>query len=184
LEAEPSQSSVPSSVVPSYRDRSTGLVIFGIIQIIFACFAALTLAIMTVVTLDALASTSDHVESGQFPAMLIYALLCVSFFILGVGSIRKRRWARALTLVGSCYGLFLRFLATVLITALFPIFMRAQPEIGRSTSPSTGILAFAVTSIIVCCAFFLIFVPLGFVALYSQRRRTNVSRSRSRGAMD
>ena len=162
---------------PTYPDRSTGLVIFGVGQIILGLLAAL---MVPFALLGAFMSRLVPGGAGMRPAqvfggILTYALLAAALLTLGIGSIQKKRWARALTLVCSWYGLVGGILATVLLTAVLPVTMRtalrAQQNSGAAQSPdfSTGIMAVLVTLIIVFCAFFLIVVPIAFVVFYSRK---------------
>ena len=88
-----------------FKDRKTGLVVFGILQIIFGGFCALMVPFMIIgmiasVFLDS--RTAAPVNPAMIiPAVLLYALLAVWFIWMGIGSIKARRWARALILVSS-----------------------------------------------------------------------------------
>ena len=90
---------------PGFKDRKTGLVVFGILQIIFGGFCVLQIPFMIFVMI-----ASAFVESSAFetmrptimiPAILLYVVLAVWFIWMGFGSIKARRWARALVLVTS-----------------------------------------------------------------------------------
>ncbi len=90
---------------PGFKDSKTGLVVFGIIQIIFGGFCALAIPLMI---LGMFASTLSDKSSAPpmsvriiIPGILFYALLAVWFIWMGIGSIKARRWARALILVSS-----------------------------------------------------------------------------------
>jgi hypothetical protein len=73
--------------IPSFRDRKTGLVVFGIILIIIGLLLAL-LSLMCIAHI--------YVFLGLF-----LAVPAVWFISMGIGSIKARRWARALLLVTS-----------------------------------------------------------------------------------
>jgi hypothetical protein len=90
---------------PGFKDRKTGLIVFGILQIIFGGFCALQIPFMIFGMI-----ASAFVESSAFatmrptmmiPAILLYVVLAVWFIWMGIGSIKARRWARALVLVTS-----------------------------------------------------------------------------------
>ena len=77
-----------------HRDRSTGLVVFGATEILIglACASLIPLTIAT-------ASLSPVIDPRVvLPSLVLYGLIAAVFIILGVGSIRARRWAVALTL--------------------------------------------------------------------------------------
>jgi hypothetical protein len=105
-----------------------------------------------------------------------YAFIAAAFLALGVGSVKMRRWARALTLVTSWYWLIVGTLATVLLTAVLPVTVRsalAQAQQNAPDAPSgnitTGVMAVIITLIIVFCAFFLVLSPIAFVVFYGRR---------------
>ena len=88
-----------------FKDKKTGLIAFGVIQIIFGGFCALAVPLMI---LGMLASTIRGKSSAapmsvrmMIPGVLFYVLLAVWFIWMGIGSIKARRWARALLLVSS-----------------------------------------------------------------------------------
>ena len=68
-----------------YNDRRAGLLAFGVVQILLGCLTAVW--IFRVVARD---------PAGAAQGLLLYALATVYFIVTGVGSIRGRRWARAL----------------------------------------------------------------------------------------
>jgi hypothetical protein len=97
-----SQETMQSS---EFKDKKTGLVAFGIIQIIFGGFCALAVPFMI---LGMLASTVLGKSSAapmsarvMVTSVLFYVVLAVWFIWMGIGSIKARRWARALVLVSS-----------------------------------------------------------------------------------
>ena len=83
----------------AYRDRSLGLVVFGVIEILIGVFCAL------LVPMSLLAWWVSRGQAGGpttlrsiLPLVVIYLIMAVLFIWLGVGSIRARRWARDLML--------------------------------------------------------------------------------------
>ncbi len=114
-----------------------------------------------------------------------YAFLATALITLGIGSVRMRRWARALTLVTSWYWLIMGALITVLLTAMLPVVMRsamaqAQLRSGGGPSPdiSNGVMAVILTLIIVFAAFFLVVVPIAFVVFYGRQDVAETCRRR------
>jgi len=95
------------------RDRSFGLTVFGAIQILIglACAALIPLTLVGV-------ALSPMIETGiVVSSLVLYAVGAAIFIALGIGSIRARRWATALSLslgwvwliTGVCTVLFLWF---------------------------------------------------------------------------
>jgi hypothetical protein len=175
---------------PAYPDRSTGLTIFGIAQIILGLFAAMMIPLATLgMFLSRLGPGGAMRPRQMIGSLAIYVFISAGLITLGIGSIRARRWARALSLVTSWYWLVTGALLTVLLTAVLPVMMKsalAQAQQANPSAPpgfSTGITAVLLTFIIVLMAIFLVVVPLGFVIFYSRtdvaetcRRRDPVER--------
>lgn len=88
-----------------FKDMKTGLMVFGILQIIFGGFCALMVSFLIIVVV-ATAFVESSASAHMNPAMIIpgipaYIALSAWFICMGIGSIKARRWARALLLVTS-----------------------------------------------------------------------------------
>jgi hypothetical protein len=176
--ADLSPETVPlSPEPPSYKDRGTGLTIFGVFQIVLGLFAAL------MIPFAALGAFMSRFAPGggtmrpiqMLSGMGTYAFLAAALITLGVGSIRMKRWAHALTVVTSWYWLVSGILITILMTAVMPVTMRSALAHAQQTTPNagstefaTGFMAVIVTIMIVFMAFFLIAVPIAFLVFYSR----------------
>ena len=169
----------PTSTPPAYTDRGTGLTIFGVFQIILGLLAALMIpfAALGMFMSRFAPGGGSGMRTGQFiSALASYAVISAALLTLGIGSVRMKRWARALTLVTSWYWLIMGVLITILLTAVMPVTMRAALAQAEQNTPNasspelaTGIMAVIVTLIIVFCAFFLVVVPIAFVIFYSRQ---------------
>jgi len=173
-------SSPPSpdpSQAPAYHDRGTGLVIFGVVQIILGCFAALLIPMIALgAFMSRLAPGASMRPGALISGMGTYALLAAALITLGIGSIQMKRWARALTLVISWYWLVMGVLITILMTALLPVatknaLAQAQQNAQAGPSPalSTGVMAVILTVVIIIGAFFLVIVPIALVIFYGRK---------------
>ncbi len=168
--------SVPVPVPPpSHADRSTGLVVFGIVQIILGLLSALMIPLIAFAAVVSRLGPSGAMHPGQLlSATSTYAFAAVALVMLGIGSIQYRRWARALTLITSWYWLIMGTLITVLLTAVMPVAMRtalqSQQHTGNTPSPeiATAAMAIIVTLVIIFLAFFLVVVPIAFVVFYTR----------------
>lgn len=156
-------------------DRSTGLVIFGVFQIILGLLAALMIPMVVLGAFVSRLAPGGGMRPGQFVSALgTYGFIAGVLIVLGIGSVQTRRWAHALTLITSWYWLIVGGLVTVLLTAVTPVTFRAALRAQRDlpNAPpaelSTGVMAVVITLIIVFAAFFLIVVPLAFVIFYSR----------------
>jgi hypothetical protein len=77
-----------------YHDRRTGLILFGIFEILMGGFCALMILFMMFA--QAMGNRAGTPPRNVAHAMMIYAVAGVAFIWLGIGSISARRWARAL----------------------------------------------------------------------------------------
>ena len=89
----------PSARPPEFKDRRAGLILFGILQILLGAFCAMMIPLMAASGALSQAGGVAMDARTMIPAILQYALMAVAGIWLGIGSIRARRWARALTLV-------------------------------------------------------------------------------------
>lgn len=160
---------------PPHADRSTGLVVFGVGQIILGLLTALMIPLVALGAVMSRLGPGGSMRPGQLlSATATYGFLAAVLVTLGIGSVQYRRWARALTLITSWYWLLMGALITVLLTAVLPVAMRAALQAQQNTAGapsaeiSTGAMAVIVTLIIVFMAFFLVVVPIAYVVFYSR----------------
>jgi hypothetical protein len=112
-----------SPVGPGHRDRSLGLAVFGVIEILLGILGLLLVPATLVATaatrsLGGAGATPDWRTVG--PGLVVYTLLGVALIWLGVGSVRARRWARALLLALSWLWLITGALALLMSWWLLP----------------------------------------------------------------
>lgn len=191
LASAPAVPTLPVPEVAAYTDRGSGLVVFGVFQIILGLLAALMVPLVALGAFLSRLAPGGSMRPGQFlSGVATYGFIAVALLTLGVGSIQMKRWARALTLVASWYWLIMGLLVTVMLTAVLPVATRGALSQMKQSGPnapsaemSAGIMAVLLTLIIVCVAFFLILVPIAFVIFYGRadvaetcRRRDPVER--------
>lgn len=104
--------SLPPPVPPAYKNRRTGLVVFGIFAIIIGAICALFVPLMIVGQILTARKVGAEVDpSAAVISAGVYALMAVVMIWLGVGSILARRWARALLLCLGWLGLITGLIA-------------------------------------------------------------------------
>ena len=86
---------------PAAPDRRTGLIIFGILQILLG--VAAVAVVLFVAAGYELTRRGGGIGSGAAlaSALIVYGIGAVYFFSVGIGSIRGRRWARSLSVAVS-----------------------------------------------------------------------------------
>lgn len=182
----PTVPALPVPDVSTYTDRGTGLMVFGVFQIILGLLAALMVPLVALGAFMSRLAPGASMRPGQFlSGIATYGFIAVALLTLGVGSIQMKRWARALTLVTSWYWLIMGLLVTVMLTAVLPVAMRgalAQMKRSGPNAPSAemsaGIMAVILTLMIVFMAFFLVVVPIVFVVFYGRRDVAETCRHR------
>jgi hypothetical protein len=132
-ESNPATAPVPPPVQPTHKDRSTGLIIFGILTMLLGCLAGLMVLVM--LAGQAMAAKATNTPSNLasiVPAAGVYGVMAVALVWLGIGSMMARRWARALLLVFSWAWLALGLLAIVMMAYLMPKMLAAMPAEGTN----------------------------------------------------
>jgi len=122
----------------SFKDMKTGLIVFGILQIIFGGFCALMIPFAVIGMI-----ASAFLDSGtaapvrptmMIPAILLYVVLAAWFIWMGIGSIKARRWARALVLVTSWIWLVGGIGGLVFLMLFMPDMFDKTEEIKQAIS--------------------------------------------------
>lgn len=153
-----------------FKDRKTGLVIFGIIHIVIGALCALFMlcSIVGAIAMKTLGeSAAPAMSTGQMMLVVIlYLLLAVWFVWMGIGSILARKWARALILITSWLWLICGVIGLITNLLFMPhLFgpMATGEEIPKE-------MAVVVQSILIgFMTFILIIIPGAFVLFYGSR---------------
>jgi len=149
-----------------FKDRKTGLVIFGIVHIIIGTLFALGMLVAFVVMGFII---NRGFESSLLNVVLLFcsnSLLAIWFIWMGIGSIKARKWARALILITSWLWFICGVIGLIFNLLFMPDFfgpMATGEEIPRE-------ITFGVHSIVTgFMIFILIVIPGAFVLFYGSR---------------
>ncbi len=157
---------------PAYKDRSTGLTIFGVITIVLGCLAGLcTLMMIGAATMNAKNPNMPPNATASFlPGIAIYVTLAAALIWLGIGSIMARRWARALLLIFSWSWLVMGILMTILmpIVASQIFSQAANPTNGQHSMPPGAAAGIIIFMVLFFGAFFVV-MPGIWVFFYRSR---------------
>lgn len=104
----------------NYKDRSTGLVLFGILEILMGVVAGF---MGVSVLLVSLFMKLPNMPPTPWAGSLVYLAAAIAFIWFGIGSIQARRWARALLLVLSWIWLVAGIIAGVTFLTIMPTIM-------------------------------------------------------------
>lgn len=165
----------------AFKDRKTGLVIFGIFHIIIGAFCLLFM-LFTIVGAMALRnlgeSTGAIMSVGQMILVVsLYLLLAVWFVWMGIGSILARKWARALILITSWLWLIcglIGFIAILLFMPAISSLLAAGEEMPREA------VVIAQSILTAFWAFIFIVIPGAFVLFYGSRHVKATCKKRDR----
>ena len=161
----------PEAVAPEYRDRSVGLILFGILEIILGSLCCL----MFVGVLVFAAMPSSVGVQGMKPGMLlmamsVYAFAGIGLIWLGIGSILFKRWARALLLIISSVWLAwgcvsLPFIGWSMMKTMSAVsFAGAGAGAGAGQAPRFETISLVVA--LVFLSVFFIVIPVALVLFY------------------
>jgi hypothetical protein len=161
-----------SATVPDYKDRSTGLIVFGILTLLLGCLAGLFMLLMLVqLTKTKPAGVPAVNPSGILMALGIYGGLAATLIWLGIGSIMARRWARALLLIFSWSWLVMG----VFMTAVMPFFMGKVfanlPPNAKTGQPAMppGVITGMIVGMTIFFLVFFVLVPALWIFFYGSR---------------
>lgn len=169
-------SAVAEPVPIEYPDRSTGLTVFGIILVILGLMCLLIVP-FTLLSIIIARKTSSVMPAGVYVMSIgTYVLAAGILIALGVGSIRKKRWGRNLTLVVSWLWLIYGSISLIMITIALPAGFAAGFHAAAAKNPNApplpaGIAAVILTMIVAFFAVLFVVVPIIFVLFY---RRNDV----------
>jgi len=127
-----------------FRDRRGGLVAFGILQIVVGLICALFVLVLAA-ALELTSRRGMAAPANIAPAFVIYGAAAFYFITVGMGSVRLRRWARAMSVAFSAAWLAIG-VAIVLSSILFVqrtlVFVRPS-ETARVVGITAAILIVA-----------------------------------------
>ena len=161
-ESNPGAAPVAPTISPSYKDRSTGLTVFGILTLLLGGLCALFVPLMLVGQMVAARSNPSQTNPAAIlPAIVIYGGLAVALVWLGIGSLRARRWARALLLIFSWSWLIVGLICMVGMAFVMPKVLAQQSAAGGAS----GQPAMPAAAIAGAMAFMFLFFGVFFILL-------------------
>ncbi|HLW84361.1 MAG TPA: hypothetical protein VKR60_04045 [Candidatus Sulfotelmatobacter sp.] len=164
-----------ASAAAAYKDRSTGLIIYGIVEIALGGMAALAIPFMLLSAVFARKIPGGAMPAGTYVSGICsYSFAAAALVTLGIGSIRARRWARALNLILSWFWLTVGIVATAAMTAFMPsifaaAFRKAAEQNPNAPSMPTGVAAVILTVVIVFFSIFLVLLPFAFLLFFRRK---------------
>lgn len=155
---------------PDYKDRSTGLIIFGILTLLAGGLVALFIPLTLLGQVMAARAAQTPTNYPMIlPAMAIYGILAIALIWLGIGSIMARRWARALLLILSWSWFGVGIFALIVMGFVMPaILSQASEGAGKNGAPALppGALASIMGVMFLVLGVVFILLPLIWIFFY------------------
>ena len=153
-----------------FKDRKTGLIVFGILQIILGGLCALMVPFMIIgmiasAVLDESSAPPINI-STMIPAVFLYLLAAAWFICMGIGSIKARRWARALVLVTSWLWLIFGTVGLIFVLLLMPDMYDKMGQSGQ-IPPAAAVLMKYVMSAFLTVIY--VIIPGALVLFYGSK---------------
>jgi hypothetical protein len=158
--------------VPQYKDRSTGLMVFGILTLLLGGLCGLFILVMLLGQVVAARTNPDSANlAAALPAVVIYGVLAVTLVWLGIGSIMARRWARALLLIFSWSWLVMGIIMLVVMGFVMPKVLANLPSAGTANQPAMppGAIGAVMFFMFIFFGVFFVLAPAIWVFFYNSR---------------
>jgi hypothetical protein len=145
-----------------FRDRSAWLTAFGILTIILGAFCALSSVGFLFGQVFAKYNPDLRGMPGLGYAAALYGCLAAVFIWLGIGSIKARRWARALLAILSWGGLVFGGISVIFSVFLLPRVMASGFPSGEKLPPGFMPLMMAFSVVVSIVLYVVIPAVAGF----------------------
>ncbi len=158
--------------VPDYKDRSTGLVVFGILTLLLGGLCGLFILLMLLGQVVAARTNPDSANlAALLPALAVYGVLAVMLIWLGIGSIMARRWARALLLIFSWTWLVMGIIMLAVMGFVMPKVFANLPSTGTANQPAMppGAMGVAMVFMFLFFGIFFVLAPAIWTFFYNSR---------------
>ncbi|NLY02018.1 MAG: hypothetical protein GXY83_38535 [Rhodopirellula sp.] len=157
----------PAAEALPLKDRSTGLLIFGVLEIFLGLFCVLMVPVMLLSTLIEQPGGAPSASVRMMvPAAVFYAEMATFFIWIGIGSMLARRWARAVMLVVSWGWLVCGVMAMLLMVVLMPRMFAEMPP-GQQMPAEMLVLMQIVMGGVLSCVYILL--PGALVLFYQSK---------------
>lgn len=159
----------PPPSTPAYKDRSTGLLIFGVFTMLLGCLMGLFALLMVAGQMVAAQTNPPSANISMIlPVVAMYGCLAVALIWLGIGSLQARRWARALLLVFSWSWLVIGVFAMIAMALMMPMMLATISSNAPPGQPPIPALA-VVIPIFLILGFGFIVLPAIWTFFYRSR---------------
>ena len=154
----------------AFKDRSTGLILFGILTILLGGLAGLFVPLAVFGQIAAAKTTQVPVNSAALvPSIAVYGVLAVALIWLGIGSIQARRWARALLLIFSWSWLGMGIIMVIAMAFIMPKVLANLPATPGQPALPPGMMTGVLVGMFLFSGVFFILLPAAWTFFYNSR---------------
>ena len=155
MNGSPTPPAVP--LAPDFKDRRTGLIVFGILEIVLGALAALMVPLMILGQAMAARTNQEPMAVHQLiPAAVSYVVTSAVLIVVGIGSCTNRRWARALSLVVAWSWLAIGVLSLVMMAFFLPSILKTSQPKGQQVPEAALLIGMIVSMIFIGILFVLV----------------------------
>jgi hypothetical protein len=155
----------------SQNSRKGWLLFFGILEMLVGAGAGLLGLLILVVFLFMERLPTGQIQPGSSLRMAVmacfYGGVALFFLAAGIGTIRRRPWARILMLVVSSLWLVMGLMATLVFLFLWPTLSRGISE--KDPTASGGVMVFTLVLIIGTLFSLYVLLPASFLIFYTRK---------------
>ena len=154
---------------PDFKDRKVGLILFGILQLGLGGLCALMVPLMIIglIASQTVTNASPQTDPAMMiPGMLFYVIFATWFIGMGIGSIRAKRWARALILTTSWIWLISGIGALATMWYIMPDMYAQMAADGKIPQSMAEIMTYMIMGFM---TLFYILLPGALVLFYRSR---------------
>jgi hypothetical protein len=150
-----------------YKDRRTALIVFGVWDIFLGLMSGVFALFMVlgVVLTQAMPESQQVPVRHIVPGLVMYVAIAVVLIWLGIGSIKCRRWARALMLIFSWFWLIAGIAGLVGTVFAMPMIQATTRPSGSAELPESVRMGIMVFTLLVCSVIYVV-IPGVLVLFY------------------
>ena len=148
-----------------FKDRRAGLLVFGILEILFGVLAALMIALMIAGQIMSAQLLHEPTPLRQIiPGAIVYGIIAGMLIVLGIGSCKTRRWARSLSLIVAWSWLVVGLISIAATSLFLSSFLSAAQPPGQALPASARVVAMIAS--MVCLGIIFAVIPGILVFFY------------------
>jgi len=156
-------SEITNPIPGAFKDRSVGLLVYGILTVLLGLLFLLFVPLLLFAgSVNAAAHTGP--QPSFWPMIGICGVLAVVNILLGIGSVMRRRWARALLLIASWGWLIIGIFVVIGSALILPTALQGAPAGQEQILPGTQLMI-TVAVLLFYSAIF-IALPLAWLLFY------------------